>query len=80
MKAYYKEMFRILPGLVLPVVYGVAVNKMNFVKICYPSIGLHVLIYVCIYVASMWFFAMNDYEKGLAKKAANRVLGKMKRA
>lgn len=80
MKAYYKEMFRILPGLVLPVVYGVAVNKMNFVKICYPSIGLHVLIYVCIYVASMWFFAMNDYEKSLAKKAANRVFGKLKRA
>lgn len=80
MKAYYREMFRMLPGLIVPVVYGTTIVKMHLVKVSYPSIGLHILIYVCIYAASMWFFAMNDYEKGLAKKSVNRVLGRLKMA
>lgn len=77
MKSYYKEMFRMLPGLMLPVAYGLAVDKLGFVKTTYPSIVLHIVIYVIIYATSMWLFAMNDYEKGLARKSIAKVTGRL---
>ena len=77
MKSYYKEMFRMLPGLILPVAYGLAVDKLSFVKTTYPSIVLHIVIYVIIYATSMWLFAMNDYEKGLARKSIAKVTGRL---
>lgn len=78
MRAYYREMFHILPGLILPVIYGVIVLRMKFVQISYPSLGFHIMIYVCIYAISMWLFAMNSYEKNLAKKILVRVTSKFK--
>lgn len=78
MRAYYREMLHILPGLILPVIYGVIVMRMKFVQISYLSLGFHILIYVCIYAISMWLFAMNSYEKNLAKKIIVRVISKFK--
>ena len=78
-KAYYKEMLQIISGLILPVAYGVIISRMKIVRISYPSIGLHILIYVCIYAFSMWLFAMNDYEKNLMKNALMRITSKFKR-
>lgn len=79
MKAYYKEMVHIMPGLILPIAYGTIVSQMNLVRVSYPSIGLHILIYVCIYVISMWLFAMNDNEKKLTKKVMLKITSKIKR-
>lgn len=80
MKAYYKEMLRMIVGLILPIVYGVIITMLDLVKVSYPSISLYGIFYVMIYAASMWLFAMNDYEKGLAIKSVSRVFGKFRRA
>ena len=74
MKAYYREMISIIPGLIFPVIYGLTVTRLGFVKYSYLSIGFYVFIYICIYSVCMWLITMNEYEKNLVKKAINRVI------
>ena len=77
--SYYREMAKMMPGLILPTIYGIAILKLEIVKSSYLSIALYGMIYVAIYGISMWFFAMNDYEKGLVKRAFARVRRRLKR-
>lgn len=79
MKQYYGEMLKIFPGLIFPVVYGFVIMKLGLVKASYVSIVMYALVYILIYVVSMWLFAMNGYEKGLVKKIAVKITGKFRR-
>ena len=78
MKEYYKEMIRMLRGLILPVLLGIIIMKLDLVKANFLSIAVYGLIYVCIYAGSMWLFGMNSYEKGLIKKAMGSVITKVR--
>ena len=78
MKEYYKEMLRILRGLIFPVLFGIIIMKFELVKVNFFSVAVYGLIYVCIYVGSMWLFAMNSYEKGLIKRALGSVITKVR--
>lgn len=78
MKAYYREMMSIIPGLILPVAYGLIVTRRGIVKYSYFSIGFYAFIYICIYFVCMWFFGMNNYEKNLVKRAIKRVIVNIK--
>lgn len=73
MKEYYKEMLRMLRGLVIPVLYGVIILKFDLVKASFSSIAMYGLIYVLIYAVSMRAIVMNSYEKGLVFKAIRKV-------
>lgn len=68
------QIARILPGMILPAVYGIGVNVFHLIKPSYGNIALLGILYVVIYVVSMWIFALNDREKGIVKKIVRRVL------
>jgi O-antigen/teichoic acid export membrane protein len=69
--AFWKCIFQLSKGLLLPVVIGVVI--MNFVS--YTSIWSYLLTiigYTIVYLVSMWFFGMNEYEKELIKKTLRK--------
>lgn len=78
MKAYYNQMLQMLPGLVIPVVYGIVINYFKLVKCTYGSVIINGTIYVFIYFTSMWFLAMNDNEKHMVKAGILKILYKFK--
>ena len=64
---FWKQIGRMSVGLVIPIAFGVAMNML-----CYDtSILLYffkIVLYVIVYVLSMWFIGMNDYEKNLLRR------------
>lgn len=63
---FWKSIGRLAVGLIIPVICGAAImNLSKFNSIWLLLIG--VIIYTLIYAVSMWFFGMNEYEKGLIK-------------
>ena len=74
MGAYYKEMFHIICGLIVPVLYGLIITRMEILNVNYLSLALNIFVYVCIYAISMWLFAMNSYEKKLVKRVIDKLL------
>lgn len=61
---FWKEIIKMLPGLVLPVIAGVCINKYIPLQGA-VSFLLSVLIFSLVYIASMWILSMNTYEKNL---------------
>lgn len=68
MKAYYKEMFRLLPGWVVPIIFGIVINYLDLVKAQYFSIICFGIIYTAVYFISVWLFALSDNEKHMIKR------------
>lgn len=69
---FWKNILQILKGGVLPICFGVLVN------IFYSYQGtikflLSIVSYCVIYILSMWFLGMNEYEKILIKKFLRKV-------
>ena len=61
---FWKQIGRLSIGLVIPIAFGIGLNML-----CYDTSILiylfKILLYVIVYVFSMWFIGMNDYEKNL---------------
>lgn len=62
---FWKNILNFTPAILIPTIYGVAIysivdlyNIKNFI--------VHGIIYLLIYMTSMWYWGMNDYEKSLA--------------
>lgn len=64
---FWKNIGRLSVGLLIPLVIGVLINLFfDLNKMWMLLIGI--IIYSCVYVASMWYAGMNEYEKNLVKK------------
>lgn len=74
MKEYFKEMLRVLRGLVIPVLYGITILRFNLVKDNFSSIAAYGLIYILVYGVSMWGTVMTSYEKELLLKIICKAL------
>lgn len=73
--AFWKSIFRILPGMIIPIVYGVFINC--FINInSYWNLLFVILGFVLVYFLSCWFFSMNHYEKDIFSKPLKRFLKK----
>lgn len=76
-KYYWKNILSLLPGLVIPVIYGLAIkcffSTQEFNLFAVEMIGMAVLF--CI---SMWHFGMNDTEKNLIRLPLRKVIAKLK--
>lgn len=72
-KAYYKEMFHLIPGWLIPLAYGLVINYFCWVHNSYDSIFIFGGIYLIIYLLSIWLFSLSPSEKGLIKRALNKV-------
>lgn len=70
MNYFWKEIASFIPAFIVPSIYGISINY--FVDL-YSIWNLLVygLIYVVLFVLSMWRFGMNTYEKELVKNNFN---------
>ena len=72
---FIKNIIRLSLGLILPVAFGILLNKYGFVK-SVPTFIIGVAAYTAVYCASMWLLAMNAYEKDLLLKPASKLIKK----
>lgn len=73
--SFWKSILSFIPGLIAPI--AMAVMIINFVtfdslyKFC-----MWVVLYIVIYIVSMWFFGLNKYEKDLVRSPLKKIIGK----
>lgn len=60
---FWKEIFLMIKGLIIPVVTGIVLNKLFDITSFFQFV-LAAMIYVVVYLVSVWFLSMNTYEKG----------------
>jgi len=75
---FWKEITRILPGLILPAIMGV----LTMVHIDLSSLIWFLicgLTYMMVFCFSMWRWGMNAYEKDLIRKPVGSLIGRFRR-
>ena len=75
----YLELLKMSRGLIIPLVFGYAIQKFKMIQISWKSIILWGVSYIVIYAFSMWLFAMNQYEKKLFRNAVEKVIEHLKK-
>ncbi len=66
----FKDFLRYLPGLVLPVAFGIAINFLGMIHNRYGSIALYGVLYTIIYVLSIWSISMDSRDRSMMKSLA----------
>lgn len=66
-KSFWKSIFSILPGYILPVAVSIVINRLWKLDSYYDIFGAAVVIAIS-FIGSVWLFSMNEYEKYLIKK------------
>lgn len=66
-KTFWKQILKMSIPVLLCLLIGI---PLNYIKISSSiiNLGIKIILYLIIYVAIMWFFVMNSYEKELLKK------------
>lgn len=73
MLAYYREIFRLVPGWVIPFFIGGICNYLDLIHSNYVSLLIYGSIYMVIYAASIWMLTMTADEKSYIKRIASKV-------
>lgn len=79
MKAYFLQMLRMIPGLLLPAVFGFLINQFSFLQYSFASIVLYGIFFTIVYILSMWLLVMNVQEKQMVLQVLNSVKKKIMR-
>lgn len=74
MKAYYKEMLRLLPGWVIPFAAGAATMYFDIVHASYVSVLVYAVLYTVIFGTSVWCISLSEREKGYVKSIVNKIM------
>ncbi len=77
MKFFWVEILKIFPGFITPTAAGIALNYFFDLYRGWQFLAGGVL-YVLVFVLSMWFFGMNDYEKDLIRQPLNKLFHRKK--
>ena len=77
MVGFWKSIASILPGYILPVIVGVAINRFWELD-SYIELLLSALLITVVFVVSVWFFSMNTYEKELFSKPFRKLFKRNK--
>lgn len=70
---YWKNILSILRGFVLPVLFAIVFNTL-FDTTKFIWFFISVALYSIIYLVSVWFVCMNNFEKELIKKPVSKVI------
>jgi len=77
MKYFWSQILKFIPSFLLPIIVGVFmalfIDLYHFIPFLICGV-----IYVIVFCVSMWFMAMNQYEKNLIGKPIIKVLKKLK--
>lgn len=67
MRYFWSEIFKFIPAFVAPTIVGILI--VSFVDLYYPILFLIFgVVYVIVFMVSMWFLGMNQFEKELVTK------------
>jgi len=76
MKYFWREIFKLIKALFPPIFVGILmyifIDLYNILK--FLTYGL---IYVVVYILSIWFLGMNNYEKNLIRKPLIKIIKKL---
>lgn len=72
---FWKNIIKIFPAMIAPVIAGILIKKFAVIDNIY-KLGIYVIIYALVYVLSVWFIGLNDYEKNLVKAPIMKILKK----
>jgi len=71
--SFWRSIASLGRGVVIPLACGVMLNIISDFNTLW-SLAAGICVYGAVYCASMWFFGMNDYEKGLIMKPVRKLL------
>jgi len=74
-KGFWIAIAKTLPGMIIPIATGIVVNRFWNID-SYIDVILSALILIVVYIASVWFFSMNQYEKQLFSKPIKRIFNR----
>ena len=74
-KYFWKEILKFVPGLIIPIICGVAIKCFIGIHNIFMFIILGIM-YTIIFVVSVWFIGMNEYEKSLLESPLNKIKSK----
>lgn len=69
---FWREIFKFVPGLIIPIIFGLTIKYFIGINNIFMFIGLGV-IYVIVFILSAWFIGMNDYERNLFSGPINKI-------
>lgn len=72
---FWKNILRLAVGLIPPVAAGMLIDRFFDLNNLWVF-GGSILLYVAVYVVSMWLLGMNEYEKNLVTKPVKKILRK----
>lgn len=75
---FWKNIIKMLRGLIIPVIIAIIMTNLisNTSMVLF---FLEILVYIVVYVASMWVLGMNTYEKNLILEPLHKIIIKIKR-
>ena len=76
MKYYWKEILRIIPAFVIPVIVFVIFTSFVEIKNLF-ILMVSIIAFIVINVLCIWFFTMNAYEKNLFRSPIKRIKNKI---
>ena len=74
MRTCFTQLLIIIPGFILPFMFGFSLNYTALIENNYISIIMYATIYTVIYLLSVYFISMNTYEKNLVHKILRKVI------
>ncbi len=76
--SFWKQIVRMMAGLIIPVAFALVLRHfMDMNNIINMVIGI--VLYTLVYCVSMWFIAMNRYEKNLITQPVMKVTRRLKK-
>lgn len=75
MKQLFTQLGKIVPGLIIPILYGMIIINANIIKPNYANIAVLGGLYIIIYLISMWIFAFNKSEKIIVRRVFSKIHG-----
>lgn len=73
--SFWKEILHLSAGLICPIVFGLIITSIfKFKSVLGMLFGI--IIYTIVYIVSMWFFGMNEYEKNLIRTPLKKLVGR----
>ncbi len=75
-KAFWVEILKVMPAIILSLALGYLIL---LIRCSNPWLELfvHIMLYVIVYLVSIYFLSLNDYEKGMLKALKNKIMRKI---
>ncbi len=72
MSYFWKNIFKAVPSVIAPGIIGYIILRFWMINSLKKMI-LFILIYILLYVSSVWYFGLNNYEKNLIRGITNKI-------